>query len=257
MRHCQPAGRAVAQRVGRKILTQRAAHRHRAVARQPTLPALVPDLERGFDQQAAEAGAVDEEVSLHALAAFQLQRLDEAVLGTQPHIHDLTVDATYAALLGVVAQITAVQRGIEVIGVVEARQHHRGIGQRLAEAAVARQRPGHGVVLDRHRAAPGPLAQPVLMERYRIEVFADAAERVEVAMAGPDPVDEPDAELEGAARGRDEGILVETELPVEMPDRRDGGLADADGADGRGLDHLDATAAARRVGERRRRHPAR
>src|SRR6185312_13948586 len=43
---------------------------HRAVARQPARPVLVPGLERALDQQTAKAGAVDVEVGFDALAAL-------------------------------------------------------------------------------------------------------------------------------------------------------------------------------------------
>src|SRR6185312_3709517 len=112
------------------------------------------------------------------------------------------------------------------------------------------------MLLERRGRAPGALAQPVLMERDRSEFVANAAEGMEVAMPGPDPIGELDAQLERAAGGGDEGVLIQSELPVEVADRRNGCLADANGTDGRGLDDLDTTAAASRLGEGRRRHPA-
>ena len=41
-------------------------------------------------------------------------RFDEAVLAAQLHLHDLAFGPDYAALLRVVAQITRIQRRIEV-----------------------------------------------------------------------------------------------------------------------------------------------
>ena len=63
--------RLVGDRAGvRRDVVQRKVglQRQRAVVAQPLAPVLVPGLERLFDQQAAKAGAVDEEVAFDALA---------------------------------------------------------------------------------------------------------------------------------------------------------------------------------------------
>ena len=74
-------------------------------------------------------------------------------------------------------------------------------------------------------------------------------------MLGSSPTDEFDPELERAAGGGHEGALIESQLSVELPDRRDGRLTDADRADGIGLDQLDGRSTLRRYGERGSAHP--
>ena len=53
-------------------------HRQCAVARQPMRPVFVRHLQRLADQQAAEAGAIDEQITFDHIAAAQRQRADMA-----------------------------------------------------------------------------------------------------------------------------------------------------------------------------------
>ena len=54
-------------------------------------PVLVAGLERPFDQQAAKAGAVDEQVGRQAAAAVQRDAVDEAVLRSLDDLDDLAL----------------------------------------------------------------------------------------------------------------------------------------------------------------------
>src|SRR5947209_926240 len=62
-------------------------------------------------------------------------------------------------------------------------------------------------------------------------VLSVRAERVEVSLAWRAPVDELNAELEGAVARRQEFVLVDTNHVVEGHERRDGGFADSNRAD--------------------------
>ena len=70
-------------------------------------------------------------------------------------------------------------------------------------------------------------------------VHAVRAERMDVRCAQPRPVHELDAELEAGLRRAHELVLVDPHRAVEIHDRRNRGLAHADGADLVRLDQLD------------------
>ena len=70
--------------------------------------------------------------------------------------------------------------------------------------------------------------QPVVVELHPLHVEPVEAERMDVVVARPHPVDELDAELVGRVGRADELMLVEAEHGVEQVDLRDRRLADAD-----------------------------
>ena len=74
-------------------------------------------------------------------------------------------------------------------------------------------------------------AQPEVVERQSVQVGAELAETVGVAVADRAPVHELDAELERAARGAQELVLVDAQDAIEGDDVRDRRLADTDDAD--------------------------
>ena len=74
-------------------------------------------------------------------------------------------------------------------------------------------------------------AQPEVVERQSVQVGAELAETVDVAVADGAPVHELDAELERAARGAQELVLVDAQDAIEGDDVRDRRLADTDDAD--------------------------
>ena len=69
---------------------------------------------------------------------------------------------------------------------------------RAHELVVARGRGVDRILVQRRGLAGLAHLQPVLVKRHQAEVLADLAEAVDVAVADRAPVDELDAELEGA-----------------------------------------------------------
>src|SRR6185437_5620019 len=131
-----------------------------------------------------------------------------------------------------------------------------GVG--TAEPPQRRGNVRQGIFAERGRIARRPQLQPIVMKVRRVDRRADDTERMKVTMPEARPVDELDAELEGAARLADEIVLVDAENLVEGAQRRDGRLAHAHRADLRGLDDFDgAVAALQQTRERRGRHPPR
>ncbi len=100
-------------------------------------------------------------------------------------------------------------------------------------------------------------AQPVVVAAQPFPVLADDAEAVDVAVALLPPVDELDAQLEGRLGPLHELGFVEREQLVELLDRRDRRLADADGADRFAFDQLDFVEALEQLAEQRGGHPTR
>ena len=123
--------------------------RHRAVAGQPVRPVFEAGLQRAFDEQAAKAGAVDEEVALDDLALCRARAIRRSRCAACVRTC-LILPSTRFTPLGSdeLAQVTRVQRGIEVIGVVDARV----FAQR--EAAFHRGQPLVAVLADVAPASP-------------------------------------------------------------------------------------------------------
>jgi hypothetical protein len=68
-------------------------------------PVLEAALERLFDQQAAKARAVDEQVRSERRASLDYDMLDEPVCRAQLYIDDFGIDASHTPRFGVAAQI--------------------------------------------------------------------------------------------------------------------------------------------------------
>ena len=86
-------------------------------------PVLVAGLERSLDQQAAEAGAVDEQVGGKIPPVLELYARNEATVAMQHDAGHFAFDARDTAPLRIFAQVSGVQACIEVIGVIVGRQH--------------------------------------------------------------------------------------------------------------------------------------
>src|SRR5690606_23166121 len=184
-----------------------------AVGRQPVVPVDEAGLEGLLDQQAAETGAVDEQVALHHLAVLEHQGLDETVLRILAHLAALALAAIQAAALALAAHERRVQRRVEVVGVADvAAAHGRGrldpahgpllrVAIALVEEREALLARGGGlqaVVAERRLGATAAALQPELVEVAGPGVDAGGAERVEVVVARATPVLEGDRELEAS-----------------------------------------------------------
>ena len=176
----------------------------------------------------------------------------------QLHVDDLAFRALHAERLGETAQIARVEAGVEMEGMEDVGERRvRDVGA-TQELAGARRHAVEDVVAEFRGFAAQVQLVPVMMEGHQAQVApAHRAEGVVVAMAGSQPIDEFDAELEGALGLADEIVFVEAERAVEQADLRDGGLAHADDADLVGFDQADRYAAPEQLGQRRAGHPAR
>src|SRR5258706_90073 len=102
-----------------------------------------------------------------------------------------------------------------------------------------------------------PLKPEQSMNRQQPVAVADGAEAVNVAVSDTRPVDELDAQLEGALSLPDEIGLVDLEHLVEQLQMRHGGFAHAHCADLLGFDQLYRTVLAQELGKGGGGHPAR
>src|SRR6185437_11384906 len=130
------------------------------------------------------------------------------------------------------------------------------IAGRGHELAMLRRQRIERVFVQRLRTSEVMRLQPVLVERHQAVIAADAAETVHVAVADARPVEELDAELEGALGLLDELDLVDFQDLVEQLQVRHRGFADADRADLFRFHQADRIAALQHLAKGGGGHPA-
>lgn len=233
-----------------------ARHRERAVAGQPVAPVDKTDPQCVAGQERPEPGAIEEKVAVDDGVVGQVDALDKPVVGAKAYVADGAFDPADVARLGIAAQELGVERGIEMIGISDMRQHRSRIGIGKREAARLRGDGALAIRLDRVRIALRAAAQPILVEIDPLHVDAMLAKRVDVAVAAPRPVDELDPQLEGRLSRRHELGFVDAEHLVERQYVGNRRLAHPDGADGVGFDERDRHFfRVEQARQRSRRHP--
>ena len=213
----------------------------------PILPSRFQQL---LDQQAAKAGAVDEQIAFDPFARLQAQGGDMAAFAVLLGIEDAALDTPRAMAFGEGAQESGVTAGIEVIGIIDVRLVGGGeaLGfRRLQLEAIGAKLVGQALLAR---------AQPDMVEVGHPGRPADLAEAVEIAIADPRPILEGYAQLEGRSGRLHEVAFVDAEQMVEGPRRRDGRFADADGADLVGFDQHHIEQRLEQFGQGGRDHPS-
>ncbi len=217
-------------------------------------PVVIAGVERLFDQQAAETGAIDVQVRADHAAIFEHQPRHVAYIILRD-ADDLALDAVDAARLAVAAQMARIETRVEVKGIRHVRQYARGTRRTalhpLRQRRLVVQRIGREIA----RQPQFSRAQPIMMERQQPDIAADVAKGVHVALAGCTPIDKFDAEFVRPLCRAQKRVLVQPERVVEQPDLGDRRLAHADRADLLGFDQVDFEADLQKARERGRRHP--
>src|SRR5690606_25247266 len=217
-------------RVRRELTAALTRYRHGAVAWQPMAPIFVTRLECLLDQQAAKAGAVDEEIAFDTLAAFEHDRRDEPVLAPLLHVHNLPFGTNHAPLLGVTPQEARIQCRVEVKRISNIGKWGIPGVDRAHELPASARNGLQGEVAQVRGGLEQPVLQPVGVKRYAFHAQTERPERMNIAMADTGPIDELNAELESRSSASNKVVLVQRKHPIERPHLRDGRLADADRA---------------------------
>ena len=82
--------------------------------------------------------------------------------------------------------------------------------------------------------------QPILMEIYTLHIHANVSEGVNIGLALAAPINEFDAEFEGAIGGFQKFCFINTKHSVEIDHVRDGGFAHTHGSNFIRLDESDS-----------------
>src|SRR5690606_3148529 len=226
-------------RVRRERSATRARQGDRAIARRPVRAIFIAAAQRTFAQQPAKARAVDEQVGANAFASLQPERFDEAILATQVDIEDLPIDARYAALHGVLPQVTSEECSVEMQRPIEYPERCIGLGVRARESILPRQLDRERVVAEVGTIARVTKLQPVLVERHVAGGSAEQPERMHEGGADARPILEHDTELGGCLRGAHQLELDDAERTIVVAYRGDRRFAHADRGDVGGLDEGD------------------
>src|SRR5437763_576673 len=148
----------------------------------------------------------------------------------RPHFDfgDLALNALDAVRLSIAAQVLRIEASVEVVCVAEGVVDRRGIGARALKPALQRGNRVQRKLAERDRIAKRAGAEPLLMEWSDSEVVTETPERMKIAMARAQPIDEFDAQLERAFGGANEIVFIDVQQLVEQLNDWNGRLADPD-----------------------------
>src|ERR1039457_6765200 len=222
--------------------------------------------ERLVDQQAPEAGAIDEQVAVDPAVLGCGDMADPAAF-ILAHVDDVVDDVLDPAFDGVSAKELGDEVGVEVIRVRELRLLLRE--RRTSEVAVDRAVEQRAVEVSRGLPV---LAQPRRDEAFAVERgtplagqppvghgeavgHAEPLERVVEVVAGLAPVLEPDRQLVPGRAVRHPLMLGQAQVVEEVPDRAEGRLTHADDADAGRFHQGDRYPVLEGGGQIGRRHP--
>ena len=214
-------------------------------------------MQSALDQQTTEAGAVDEQFAVDARTVLQLHRFDEAIGAAQLDVDNLAFDTPHTLGLGTLTQILRVKAGIEMEGVRDVRQRRVFDLGRTHELVLLRRDGIEGVIIQRTRFAKRAQLQPVVVELHHAEIApTDSAEGVVIGVPKASPVLEFDAEFEGALRGTQELVFINTHARIEAADRWNGRFADTNDANLVRLDQGDVDDTRKHLDQGGGGHPA-
>ena len=239
--------------IGRKRRDRRARNRKGPIARQPVRPVLEAGFQSVLDQQAAKTGTVDEKISRQPPIAFEKNAVYIAGFPLQGHLDDLSLDAPHAARFPIASQHLGVETGVKMKGVGHVRQS--GGGARLAALHLAGQSRLLVQGIEAKMTRRAPRSEPMVLKGRKTDVAPDGAKGVHVTMAGLQPIDELNAQLEGALGRPDKGVLVQAEGGIEQMNLGNGGFTDPDRSDLFGFDQSDLVAMGQKPRQRRGCHP--
>src|SRR3954466_7374315 len=94
------------------------------------------------------------------------------------------------------------------------------------------------------------------MKRQQGPITAQRAKAVYVGIAGPGPIDELNAQFEGALGAPNELVLIDPERLIELADLRNGSLTHANSTNFIRFDQTDGVVTNEDLGHGRRGHPA-
>ena len=220
-------------------------------------PVLIAGLHRALDQQAPEAGAVDEKVGLQASAVIRDDSRDVARSAVLDHIRDSPLVTGDAPTFRDFPEEACVEAGVEMIGVFQTGQHGPRVWRRQAHS-IAEGGDGREIVVPQGRSEPLRVrSQPDLGERHGLNVHSDGAERMHIAIPQGTPVDKFDAQFERRLCAPHELGLVYACQGVERQNRRYRRFAHPDRSDLLRLDEGDfRRPAAGDSGQGDRSHPS-